>query len=45
MIDIAYILGLKKGLKSTETIDVEGGISITEDEDGFVVIEEEEDGE
>ena len=45
MIDIEYLLGLKKGLKSAETIDVEGGISISEDEDGFVVIEEEEDGE
>lgn len=41
-----YILGLLMGRKKgTGEIDLEGGLSVTEDEDGFIVIEEAEDGE
>lgn len=47
MIDIvSYLMGLKKGTNNgANIVDLEGGISITEDADGFIVIEEAQDGE
>lgn len=44
MIDISYILGMKKERKASgEPLDIEGNLSITEDESGFIVIDEEDD--
>lgn len=47
MLDIgSYLLGLVKGKKNgSGIVDLEGGLSVTEDEDGFIVIEEAQDGE
>ena len=41
---ISYIFGRKKG-KGNEPIEIEGNISLSEDQDGYIVIEEETDGE
>ena len=47
MLDMdSYLLGITKGTKNgVGVVDLEGGISITEDADGFIVIEEAQDGE
>ena len=46
MIDIGYIIGILQGREtgSGEVIEIEG-LSIYEDEDGFLVIEEADNGE